>query len=261
MPTKFSEAIDRNSFVPLYEQIKAAIRRHIAKHNLKPGDMLPSERELCEHLSVSRITVVKALDELTSEGLIERLQGSGTRVSSLHLDFPIQVVRGLSESLREQGAEVHSRVLSHKTVSGDARTHAFFGSSPRSLMQFVQFRRLWTIGDHHVVLSKITVPASLGKRLLDHNLEDVSFYGLFEQITGLPIVRAEDTFALISVEEEARVLQVNPGSTHFLRIGFAYQQGDMPIEISEAIYRGDIFTFHVRLDQIVVKDTLLTGIV
>ncbi len=53
----------------------------IENEELKPGDAVPTERELCEIQGVSRMTVNKAIMSLVNEGLLYREQGKGTFVA------------------------------------------------------------------------------------------------------------------------------------------------------------------------------------
>ena len=68
--------------LPAYEQVKAWIRQHIASGEWKPGDPVPSEAALMEQFGISRMTANRALRELAAEGLVTRVQGSGTRVAA-----------------------------------------------------------------------------------------------------------------------------------------------------------------------------------
>jgi len=65
----------------LYEQIVAGLKRAVSGSLLKPGDALPSFRQLAEELLVSVITVKRAYEELEHEGIIYRRQGLGTFVA------------------------------------------------------------------------------------------------------------------------------------------------------------------------------------
>ncbi|QQE46533.1 Uncharacterized HTH-type transcriptional regulator yurK [Peptoniphilus harei] len=69
------------SSVPLYEQIKNAIKENILKNKVKEGEQLPSVRTLSKDLKVSILTVKKAYDELEEEGFVESRQGLGTFVA------------------------------------------------------------------------------------------------------------------------------------------------------------------------------------
>lgn len=66
---------------PLYEKVKNTIIERINMGNYTVGQQLPSEAELVEEFSVSRITVTKALSILVSEGYIYRMQGKGSFVA------------------------------------------------------------------------------------------------------------------------------------------------------------------------------------
>jgi DNA-binding transcriptional MocR family regulator len=66
---------------PLYRKLADALARAVGEGALRTGDRLPAERELAGVLAVSRATVVGAYDELRGREVLERRQGSGTRVS------------------------------------------------------------------------------------------------------------------------------------------------------------------------------------
>jgi len=66
--------------LPKYRQILDDLRESIETGRIKPGDKLPSEAELGQLYQASRITVARAVTELTQHGLVSRRAGSGTRV-------------------------------------------------------------------------------------------------------------------------------------------------------------------------------------
>src|SRR5438270_803311 len=68
--------------LPRYMQVKLALQREIVEGPLAPGDLLPSERLLCERFGVSNITIRRALSDLVHGGLIYRENGVGTFVAS-----------------------------------------------------------------------------------------------------------------------------------------------------------------------------------
>ncbi len=71
-----------NNKEQLYLQIKKYIENMIEMDELKPDDRVPSENELMEKFSVSRITAKRALNILSQEGKVYRMQGRGTFVAS-----------------------------------------------------------------------------------------------------------------------------------------------------------------------------------
>ncbi len=72
----------RSSDAPFYRQIYEAVRDAILSGRLTSGTRLPSSRSMATQLSVSRITVVNAFDQLVAEGYLESRTGAGTFVAS-----------------------------------------------------------------------------------------------------------------------------------------------------------------------------------
>lgn len=76
------KTIDRKSPVPIYHQLRRLIEGRIEKGLWRPGDRIPTERELCETYGISRSPVRQALNELAQEGLVIRKPGLGTFVTN-----------------------------------------------------------------------------------------------------------------------------------------------------------------------------------
>jgi GntR family transcriptional regulator len=70
-----------SSGIPLYRQIIDQIRLAVAIGRVRPGDKLPSIRDLSQTLEISPITVVKAYNELEHMGVVETKRGRGTFVA------------------------------------------------------------------------------------------------------------------------------------------------------------------------------------
>lgn len=73
--------INPNSGVPVYRQMVDQVKYYIASETLKPGDQLPSIRELAQKLAVNPTTVVRVYSDLEHEGIIEMRHGKGAFVS------------------------------------------------------------------------------------------------------------------------------------------------------------------------------------
>ena len=97
--------------LPAYEQVKAFIKGHISSGQWRPGDPVPSESALAQQFAVARMTVNRALRELAAEGLVTRIQGSGTRVAELHRISSRLTIRDIHEEVAERGHVHTTRVL------------------------------------------------------------------------------------------------------------------------------------------------------
>lgn len=90
-----------NSKLPKYVKIKECIRKEIDDGILAKDDKLPPEQALIERFDASKMTVIRALQELVQEGYLVRTQGSGTYVSSPQNNLPLigVLVPGFSHSI------------------------------------------------------------------------------------------------------------------------------------------------------------------
>lgn len=111
--------------LPAYGQVKAFIKTRISAGTWRPGDPVPSEAALMEQFGVSRMTVNRALRELMGEGMVTRIQGSGTFVAELHRISSTLAIRDIHEEVTERG-HIHTvRVIlaeSEKASADLART-------------------------------------------------------------------------------------------------------------------------------------------
>lgn len=87
----------------LYAQLAGELRQGIARGRWKNGDLLPSETQLRPTHGVSRDTAVRAIEQLVSEGLVQRRQGVGTFVTRTSLHRQPGFLLSFSETIRAQG--------------------------------------------------------------------------------------------------------------------------------------------------------------
>lgn len=87
----------------LYQQIVDRLKREVSEGRLKPGEPLPSFRQLAEDLLVSVITVKRAYEELEREGIIFRRQGLGTFVAEQGRDRSREAKLTAAKELLRQG--------------------------------------------------------------------------------------------------------------------------------------------------------------
>lgn len=93
-----------------YAQVKQHLKQALAVGTWPPGAQMPSEAELTAQFGVSRMTVNRALRELQTEGLVQRLQGVGTFAAPLHRVAGALQLRDLHEEMAERGRQHHAEV-------------------------------------------------------------------------------------------------------------------------------------------------------
>jgi GntR family transcriptional regulator, histidine utilization repressor len=196
-----------------YAQMKEAIREAIVKGRWKPGDRVPSEHLLMAEYSVSRMTANRVLRELTSEGLIERVQGLGSFVAELHPISSFLQVRDIHEEIVERDHQHSVGVLSVGTVKSDAK-----------LAAALRLKNKDEVFVARLVHRENGVPIQLEERYvnpavcpdflsLDLTAATPSHY-LFERA---PLTEAEQAVeAVLADADTAKALDISPGSACLL---------------------------------------------
>ena len=107
------------------------IRGYILRHNLRPGDLLPSEAQLCAEIGVSRNVLREAIKSMELMGLVEACPGRGTRVLEFSLDFIFQHV--LFFNMAEDDASVRQMFDIRKTLELGYMRQAFDAIQPADI--------------------------------------------------------------------------------------------------------------------------------
>src|SRR5690606_15762165 len=128
--------------LPLYHRLYVILRERIVNGDYHAGDLLPSEADLMSDFGVSRITVKRALDDLASEGLLERSRGRGTMVTqtgvSLRVGNPISAsIEGLFTSLSVIGEGTSVEVDSFEYQPASPYVAAQLRIPPGTVVQVV----------------------------------------------------------------------------------------------------------------------------
>ena len=110
--------LDRQSEVPIYQQIKTYLRQGILSGSLAPDTRLPASRQLAQDLGVNRITVENAYAELETEGLIYSKLGSGTYVLPPDPLIPLPKSSGAPWPLWQQSVQEESKITRNRFPEG-----------------------------------------------------------------------------------------------------------------------------------------------
>ncbi len=96
---------------PRYQQLKDFIIEQISTGQLRTSDRVPSENELVESQSVSRMTANRVLRELNTEGYVERVAGRGTFVADFRSRSHLLEVQNIADEIARRGHTHSSRVI------------------------------------------------------------------------------------------------------------------------------------------------------
>lgn len=238
--------LDKDSPVPLYYQIQTIIEDHIDSGEWKPGMQVPSERQLCDHFQVSRITVRQALDALANQGRLLRRQGRGTFVASPRIEQKLSRLTGFTQDMESRGHDPGARVLHLGAVPAPAPVARALDLEVGETV--ILLKRLRLSDGVPMALEIAHLPQSCCPGLLEEDLENLSLYALLAGEYEVIPTRAEQQIeALGCPPAEAKLLGVRSGAPilHMYRV--TYDHEGQPFEYTESFYRGDRYTFHVEL--------------
>jgi len=111
---------------PIFQRIKDFLLAQIAAGAWKEGDVIPSEQALVKQFSVSRMTVNRAVRELTAEGVLTRRQGAGTYVAPQKVQATLLEIKSIADEVRARGHAHRSALqLLERAKAGDLLGKAF----------------------------------------------------------------------------------------------------------------------------------------
>lgn len=249
--------IDPNNPTPLYEQLKFLIQDQILNGEFRQGSHLPSESALCEKYGVSRITVSRALNDLESDGVLQRIQGSGTVVKSRPLKGQFEIIESFTKNMERYGKKVTSKVLSIDEMPADEALRKTFHLAPDQNETFIKFRRLRYVDGVPGAIMTSIVRHWVGKRMQEYDLNTASFYSLYQEITQQPLIRNEATlYPILASQEISDLLKVKKGSPHFLLIGLAFIEGEIPVEYGSSVSSSSLFQFSTTIYKLRENDRI-----
>jgi len=199
---------------PAYKRIQSAIRQRIEAGELKPGDVVDSERELARIHGVSLMTARHALADLAQEGIVDRRHGAGTFVAPPQIHF--NKLLSYTEQMASLGLAIHSKILFSGIVTREPEIAARFGLSPTS--RLIKIERVRSAGDEPVALEVCYLPADEFSALVDVPLDRTSLFGALERECGVELAYADEEIdATHSDHRISRLLSI-PGNSPLLRI-------------------------------------------
>jgi len=229
-----------DSASPLYRQLMQRLRSDIASGTYPVHSRIPSEQELCAAYQVSRVTVRKALAELTREGLLRRMQGKGTFVCAPRIHQSLKDVNSFHDACRVMGSKPGTQVISAQVISADEDMSMSLSLTGDTAVEIVRLR---LADDTPVMLEENRFPMAY-EWLLEEKL-DGSLYQLLEK-RGISAAKGIHEISLCyATPAQARLLGVETGAALLQLEQVIYDQNGAPLHTSHQVIRGDRFTFRI----------------
>ena len=223
-----------------YREIERYLRTQV--EGARPGAPLPSEAELCERFSVSRMTVRQALQELTNDGLVERRRGQGTFVAHRPVHRRPGVFLSFTEEMNRRGMAATSRLLAAGMDEPRRSEVLDLGLAPDS--QVVRIVRVRLADGVPVALEDAALVPEL-RDVLDEDLGGGSLHGALER-RGVVATRATGTIrARLARASETELLDLAPQSALLVELRILFDQEGHVFERTETRYVADRYVIDV----------------
>ena len=241
--------IDKNHPLPMYFQLKEFMREKIASGEWKPGDMVPSERELSEQYHISRMTARQALSELATEGLLRRMQGRGTFVAEPKIEHGLTRLTGFTEDMKARGLQPGAQLIRLELIQPSLLPMRALQIAPDE--QIVLLERLRLAGAEPIALETSHLHFSGVEKLLGEDFENNSLYRILSQKYQISPARAEQKIGadLCSRREQA-LLKIEEGAPVLRNKRITFDQWGRPFEYTESAYRADRYVFQAELNAL-----------
>lgn len=233
----------------LYLQLAEHLRAGIAAKKWQPGDLLPSETVLSREYSVSRGTVVKAIDILLQEGLAQRQQGVGTFVSRPALHRQLGFLQGFAETVLNQGRVPSQQLLELRQLPRDEAIQ--YGCHEPAVL----LHRIRLVDDTPWAVHKSIIPVSVANNIpalqasgkLIREAVNFSLYQAFGDAGSVIDSADESVQSRLVSDKEAELLQISTPAAVMMVHRKSYGTDGCLLELTEAVYLGNTYTYEARL--------------
>lgn len=216
---------------PLYKGVQRALMEQLATGDLKPGQLIPSERQLATEYNVSIGTLRKAIDELVENRILIRQQGKGTYVAShdrerlLFYFFHIVPHKGV------KSYPLVESVFFHKALANDevaARLNIALGTP------IFHVRNKLSLLGEVVSVDDISIDQARFEKLSAAQFKERpnTIYNLYQEAFGITVVRTDERLrAEAASVEHAKLLQITAGTPVLTIRRTAFDMRDEPVEL------------------------------
>ena len=233
--------INKNSPVPIYHQLEEYIKQQIENGSLEEESVIPSEREYAERFQISRMTVRQAINNLVSEGYLNRQKGRGTFVTKKKVEQELQGMTSFTEDMLSRGMNPSSILLSFQILPADKKTALALRIEETD--SIYKIKRIRLADGAPMALETAYIPVEIVPGLTEEN-SNLSLYQYIEENLALSISEATQEIEASTADHlDAETLEIKFGDPILLIERISYLQGGIPFELVKSTFRADRYRF------------------
>lgn len=218
--------------VPIYRQLIEIIQKEIIGENPEDNALMPTEKELEERYSVSRITVRKALAELVKDGAITKIKGKGAFIVGKKINYSVGHGKGFTAGCRLRGAVPSTTLLKIETVTAPKDERAFFGIGEED--EVIMIQRLRSSDGKPCIFETIYLPME-NAAFANEPLEGSLYSILKEKYHITPIKKSISLEIGYATAYEAKLMGVKTGEPMILVHDHVVDQNGKPVHTTKMV--------------------------
>lgn len=228
---------------PMYLQIANDIMEKVKNQTYEIYSKIPTEEELSKSFGVSRMTARNAITYLVEKGVLYRLHGSGTYVSSTKIERKLNKLQNFQEEFKILNLETSTKLVKIEVRTALPREQSLLGIKSTNVYYFERIRY---VNDIPLGFQKFTVPVNIIPGLEKLDLEKKSFYEYLEN-EGIKIFKGVQRMESITHSETAEILNLPDNTAFFYIERISYDNTETPFELLECYFRGDMYAYTTTL--------------
>ena len=222
---------------PLYQMLSDALSEAVKVDLFGVDSVLPSERFLASRLSVSRVTVRRALDEMEASGLLKRHQGRRSSVTP-RVEKTLSSILGFSKELLLRGVKPGQKwLLRQVSLPTPIESLALGVSTTEKIVRLVRIR---FADDIPIAIERATVPQEFLKSC--DQVTD-SLYKALNETGFMPTRGVQRIRAGVMTRAEAVALESEVGQPLLIVERRCFLAGGRTVEFTETRYHGERYDF------------------
>jgi GntR family transcriptional regulator len=238
------EQISRQSHKPIYIQICDIIREKVNSGEMLPGSRVWSEKDIISKFQVSRNTARKAIETLSNEGIVDRIQGKGSFVTQSKVEYGLQFLTSFSEEAILKGLKPSSKVICFTRIH-PTELIAEKLSIPIEAWVY-KLERLRYVDGCPICHQLTYIPEEICPNLSRFDFSKDSLYKIIEQVYKHKLAKQDMNIKpILASEQNVNYLQAEL-NTPLLKIeSTTYLSGGTPIEYGINVYLSERYVFNV----------------
>jgi GntR family transcriptional regulator len=235
--------IDKKSPIPVYYQLKSIITDKIRQGEYLEGSSIPSERELCEVLNISRMTVRQALNNLVNEGVLYREKGRGTFVARSKIEQ--KNIMSFSDTVAQKGMVPSTKILYFGKEEADETVRGILGLKDNS--QIYNIKRLRLANNIPVGIEQDFIPEAYCPGLEKFNLTSSLYKILRDEFQHVIDYIDNSVEASKPSREEKELLNLAVGIPVLKIKSQMHTESGLNLLYERSVYRSDEYKYHIRV--------------